>query len=149
MENVMKHLLAILALLTTTASAFAESKSFRPDADGRIEFDTPSLNLCCTFNENVTYYPEGSGSGALLTCTRVAPKYWIVELRPDGKQIANKNPGEVPGCGYGQPIGNVLNIGDSWSKAGFDCKLARNGITCTAARGKGFRLSRSGLFRAF
>jgi hypothetical protein len=137
-------LISLATLALSPLAAMAAEKSFKPDAQGRIEFDTPSLNLCCVISENVTYYPEGAGSGPLLTCTRVAPQYWIVELRPDGKVIANKDPGEVPGCGYGEPIGNVLRYGDSIKASGFSCSMARNGITCTSAM-KGFRLSRSGL----
>jgi hypothetical protein len=136
--------LALATLVLSPLAAMAAEKTFKPDAQGRIEFDTPSLNLCCVISENVTYYPEGSGSGALLTCTRVAPKYWIVDLRPNGKVIANKDPGEVPGCGYGEPIGNVLGYGDTMKANGYSCSMAQNGITCTSGK-KGFRLSRRGL----
>jgi hypothetical protein len=55
-----------------------------------------------------------------------------------------KEPGEVPGCGAGAPIGNVLNYGSSWKSGAFECKMERSGLTCKA-NGKGFKLSRRGL----
>jgi hypothetical protein len=139
-----RFVFTVLALAALDLTAAAAEKTFKPSDGGRTEFDTPSLNMCCTFSENVTYYPEGSGEGPLINCTRVAPKYWIIELRPDGKVIPNKDPGEVPGCGYGKPIGNVLGYGDTTQLGPYVCSLERDGLTCKAG-GKGFKLSRKGL----
>jgi hypothetical protein len=122
--------------------ALAEAKDFKP-ANNAIDFDTPGMNICCSLVEKAGYYPD-PGEGPQLSCTRVAPDYWIVHLRPDGTVRLNKDPGEVPGCGYGAPLGNVLNYGDNWQSGAFSCKMGRDGLICKA-KGKGFKLSRRGL----
>ena len=131
-----------MKLILFAASIFALScpamaKDFTASENGLIDFDTPSLNMCCTF------VPKDNGKSH-LACSRVAPKYWTVDLDQDGKVIHYKNPGEVPGCGYGQPIGNVLNYGETWTKAGFSCSSSKSGLTCKKGL-KGFSLSRRGL----
>jgi hypothetical protein len=115
----------------------AQAKDFKETAHGITDFDTPSMNMCCS------YIPT-KDTGPLLACTRVQPKYWSVNLEATGKLTVYKNPGEVPGCGYGQPVGNVLGYGETWSAGGFSCTSAKTGLTCTH-KGKGFVLSRKGL----
>jgi hypothetical protein len=131
----MKLILPIVIIAAMTGIAHA--KDFKQSAKGIIDFDTPSLNMCCS------YFPE-KDSGPSLSCSREKPKYWTVVLKSTGKMTVYKNPGEVPGCGYGKPIGNVLGYGETWSADGFSCTSAKSGLTCTL-NGKGFVLSRKGL----
>lgn len=104
------------------------------EANGAVDFDLPSMNICCSHKPGT----------ADLYCTRVKPKYWIVTLSQSGAMSVNKDPGEVPGCGYGAPLGNVLDYGESWSMDGFTCSAATDGLTCKAS-GKGFKLAKKGL----
>lgn len=69
---------------------------------------------------------------------------WVVHLRTDGEMAVYKHPGEVPGCGYGEPVGNVFAYGSTWKKAGFKCTSSKFGLKCTA-NGSGFKQSRAGL----
>jgi hypothetical protein len=115
----------------------AHAKDFKETANGITDFDTPSLNMCCT-------YVPTKDTGPLLSCSREKPKYWTVILESPGKMTVYKNPGEVPGCGYGQPIGNVLGYGETWNGGDFSCASAKSGLTCTY-KGKGFVMSRKGL----
>lgn len=131
----MKYALPVALIVATCGIAHA--KDFRQSANGIIDFDTPSLNMCCS------YFPE-KDSGPSLSCSREKPKYWTVVLDGTGKKTIYKNPGEVPGCGYGKPLGNVLGYGEAWSAGGFSCTSAKSGLTCTY-NGKGFVLSRKGL----
>ena len=137
----MTRLLTTLAMLGA-CSSLAFAKDFK-EQNNAIDFDTPNMNICCSYVKEAGYFPD-PGKGPQLACTRVKPAYWIVFLRPDGSMRVDKNPGEVPGCGYGEPIGNVLKYGESWKKDRFECKMARDGITCLAGS-KGFKLSRKGL----
>ncbi len=127
--------LATLALLATPALAI----DFKTSERGSTEFDLPGRNICCS------YFPNGS-EGPLLSCLREKPKYWTVTLTPAGKLTVYKDPGEVPGCGYGEPLGNIFTYGSTWQKDGFTCTSTRRGLTCKA-KGKGFRLSRAGLVK--
>ncbi|MCA0432399.1 MAG: hypothetical protein LCH46_03955 [Proteobacteria bacterium] len=122
-----------LALLAGPALAV----DFTPQENGSIDFDMPSGNMCCSLTSD----DEG---GSLLQCTRVEPKYWIVQMSQSGKIDLYKNPGEVPGCGYGKASGNVLEYGETWKRDGYSCTSATNGIRCFA-NGNGFRLSRAGI----
>lgn len=124
---------ALLAALATPALAI----DFEASDGGTIEFDMPSGNICCS------YIGDAEG-GPLLACTRVKPKYWVVHLRTDGDMTVYKNPGEVPGCGYGEPLGNVFAYGGTWKKSGFKCTSSTSGLKCMA-NGSGFKLSRAGL----
>ncbi len=119
------------------AATPALAVDFTPQSDGVIDFDMPSGNMCCSLIED---HPDGP----ILSCTRVAPKYWIVTMQQDGQYTLYKNPGEVPGCGYGKALGNIFEYGETWNKAGFSCTSATNGVRCFA-NGRGFRLSRAGL----
>jgi hypothetical protein len=112
-------------------------------ANNVYDFDTPSMNICCTYNEDAGYYPD-AGRGPQLSCIREKPDYWLMTLRPDGKFRLMKNPGEAPGCGYGQPLGNVLNYGESTTLGRFTCTSARGGLICKAGS-KGFKVSRKGV----
>lgn len=133
----MKNIIWFASTILIASSSAAFCKDFKPSSGGTTDFDTPSLNMCCS------YVPDKE-TGPLLSCSRIKPKYWTVILEGGGKMMVYKNPGEVPGCGYGQPIGNVLGYGESWSAGGFACTSARSGLTCTF-KGKGFVLSRQGL----
>jgi hypothetical protein len=134
----MTRILAAAALLATLASpAFAID--FEASEGGTIEFDMPSGNICCS------YISDAEG-GPLLACTRVQPKYWVVHLRTDGDMTVYKNPGEVPGCGYGEPLGNVFDYGSTWKRSGFKCTSSASGLKCMA-NGSGFKLSRAGLVK--
>ncbi len=82
----------LIAFAFGLAAAPAFAIDFVPSDNGLTEFDMPSRNICCAYN------PDGPG-GPTLTCTRVQPKYWIVELHNSGMMTVVKNPGEVPGCG--------------------------------------------------
>jgi hypothetical protein len=135
MEDKMKFNLAVAILFATCGITHA--KDFKETAHGITDFDTPSLNMCCA-------YVPTKDTGPLLSCSRVQPKYWTVNLEASGKMTVYKNPGEVPGCGYGKPVGNVLGYGETWSAGGFSCTSAKTGLTCTH-NGKGFVLSRKGL----
>jgi hypothetical protein len=131
----MKRILPLTLLLT--ASGVAHAKDFNQSENGIVDFDTPSMNMCCSYVPN-------KQSGPLLSCSREKPKYWTVILEGTGKMTVYKNPGEVPGCGYGKPVGNVLDYGETWSAGGFSCTSQKTGLTCTY-KGKGFVLSRKGL----
>jgi hypothetical protein len=131
-----------LSVLAATAAValsadMATAKDFKTSDNGTIDFDTPSMNMCCS------YVPDASDA-AHLSCSREKPKYWTVILEDSGKMTVYKNPGEVPGCGYGKPLGNVLGYGENWSAGGFTCTSAQTGLTCKLGR-KGFSLSRKGL----
>jgi hypothetical protein len=132
----MTRLLATAGLLVALASP-VHAIDFQASESGTIEFDMPSGNICCS------YIADAEG-GPLLACTRVKPRYWIVHLRSDGELTVFKNPGEVPGCGYGEPLGNVFNYGSTWKKSGFKCTSSASGLKCQA-NGAGFKLSRSGI----
>lgn len=125
--------LAGLTLLTSPAFAI----DFEASDNGIIDFDMPSGNICCAYKEDGEEGPE-------LSCTRVKPKYWIVTLKATGDIDVYKNPGEVPGCGYGEPLGNVFEYGTTWKMDGIRCSSATSGISCKA-NGRGFTLSRKGL----
>ncbi len=127
--------LAILASLCTTS--LAGLKTFKTGSNGLLDFDTPSLNFCCT-------YASQAGGGPVLSCARVAPEYWIVTLKPAGNMSVNKSPAEMPGCGFGKSAGNVLGYGDSWRMQGITCNSDREGLSCVVGR-TGFILSRKGL----
>ncbi len=129
----------LAALFATLIAAPAFAIDFATSDSGTIEFDMPSGNICCS------YIPDAA-DGPLLSCSRVQPKYWTVTLTPDGEMNVYKNPGEVPGCGYGEPLGNVFDYGTKWKKAGFTCTSSTSGLKCMA-NGTGFKLSRSGLVK--
>ncbi len=131
----MKRILALAIIVAT--SGLAQAKDFKQAENGIIDFDTPSMNICCSYVPN-------KEPGPLLSCSRVKPKYWTVILEATGKMTVYKNPGEVPGCGYGQPIGNVLGYGENWSAGKISCTSAKSGLTCSL-NGTGFVLSRKGL----
>ena len=129
--------------LTLAALAFAAAPAFAIDfkvsGSGTTEFDMPGRNVCCS------YFPNAS-EGPVLSCSRVEPKYWTVTLTPKGKLTVYKDPGEVPGCGYGEPLGNIFAYGSTWTKDAFTCTSSKRGVKCMA-NGKGFRLSRAGLVK--
>ena len=133
----MKKLLPLACLLSAFAAAPALAIDFTPSSSGSIEFDMPRRNICCS------YYGD-KANGPLLSCSRVEPKYWTITLTPDGEMHVYKDPGEVPGCGYGEPLGNVFKYGTKWKKAGIVCTSSTTGLKCMA-NGKGFKLSRAGL----
>lgn len=135
----MRTRLILAAALTTLLAAPALAIDFKTSDGGSIEFDMPGNNICCS------YFPKAS-DGAKLSCSRVEPKYWTVILTPRGSMKVYKDPGEVPGCGYGEPLGNVLAYGSSWKMDGITCTSSSKGLTCKA-NGKGFRLSRTGLVK--
>ena len=135
----MTKIFPLAAVLATLLAGPAFAIDFEPSEDGSIEFDMPSGNMCCS------YFGDAEG-GPLLACTRVQPKYWIVHLRTDGEMTVYKKPGEVPGCGYGQPLGNVFTYGTTWNKSGFKCTSSTSGLKCTA-NGVGFKLSKAGLVK--
>jgi hypothetical protein len=70
------------------SSGIAQAKDFTPAAKGIIDFDTPSMNMCCSYVPN-------KESGPLLSCSREKPKYWTVVLESMGKMTVYKNPGDV------------------------------------------------------
>ena len=106
--------LSAFALALGLFASPALAIDFEANDQGNIDFDMPSGNMCCS------YIPDAA-DGPLLECTRVKPKYWIVQLSADGALNVNKNPGEVPGCGYGEPMGNVFSYGTTWHKGPFKC----------------------------
>ncbi|NMD09117.1 MAG: hypothetical protein GYA66_14190 [Phyllobacteriaceae bacterium] len=129
--------------LAITLFAFLASPAlaidFTESDTGLIEFDMPSGNICCT------YVPDAP-EGVKLSCSRVEPKYWIVTLTSDGEMKVYKNPGEVPGCGTGEAMGNVFEYGTTWKKSGFKCTSTTTGLKCMA-NGTGFKLSKAGLVK--
>lgn len=129
--------MSLTALFAGVLAAPALAIDFTPSDGGTTEFDMPSGNICCS------YIPDAA-DGPLLSCSRVKPKYWTVTLTPDGEMHVYKNPGEVPGCGYGEPLGNVFDYGTKWKKNGIVCTSSTSGLKCMA-NGTGFKLSRSGL----
>lgn len=135
MTKTLPFVATLLALLATPALAI----DFTESENGLIEFDMPSGNICCTYN------PENP-DGVMLSCTRVEPKYWIVMLSADGDMNVYKNPGEVPGCGTGEAMGNVFEYGTTWKKSGFKCTSSTTGLKCMA-NGTGFKLSKAGLVK--
>ncbi len=135
----MRTHLILAAALTTLLAEPALAVDFKPTNYGSIEFDMPGNNICCS------YYPKAS-DGAKLSCSRVNPKYWTVVLTPRGQMTVYKDPGEVPGCGYGEPLGNIFTYGSTWKKDGITCTSSKKGMTCKA-NGKGFTLSRAGLVK--
>lgn len=135
----MRMSLPLAAVFAAALSAPALAIDFTPSEAGTTEFDMPSGNICCS------YIPDAA-DGPLLSCSRVEPKYWTVTLTPDGEMHVYKNPGEVPGCGYGEPLGNVFDYGSKWKKAGFVCTSSSTGLKCMA-NGTGFKLSKAGLVK--
>jgi hypothetical protein len=127
----------LLALSFACLATPALAVDFEMNSNGSIDFDMPSGNICCSFVNHET-------DGPLLQCTRVKPKYWIVQLSMDGELSVNKNPGEVPGCGYGAPLGNIFEYGTSWTEGPFKCTSSTSGVKCLA-HGRGFKLSKAGL----
>jgi hypothetical protein len=134
----MKRIFA-LAFLTFSSPAFAVE--FAPEPGGYTVFDTPSNNVCCLYNPDGGYNSDLEPTGEpMLTCDRVNPVYWKVELFVRGKARVLKTPGEVPGCG--NP--NVLQYGKTWSEGQFSCKSEITGLKCR--RGKnGFKVNRKGI----
>ena len=111
--------------------------------DAQISFETPSHNICCTYTPaggtSVYETPDGS---AELSCHRVKPQYWILSFTEKGRLNVDRNPGEVPGCGYGDSA--VLAYGEKRVDGSFTCVSKTTGLTCVA-KGKGFTLSKSGV----
>ena len=128
-----------LVLLAFATPALAVE--FDPEPDGYTVFNTPSDNICCLYSPDGGYNTALEPTGEpMLTCDRVQPKYWKVELFVRGKARVLKNPGEVPGCGHP----NVLQYGETWSKGAFSCKSEKTGLKCS--RGKnGFKINRKGI----
>lgn len=135
----MRKVLPLAAVFATLSAAPAFAIDFTPSDGGTLEFDMPSGNICCS-------YIADTADGPLLSCSRVKPKYWTVTLTPDGEMNVYKNPGEVPGCGYGEPLGNVFDYGTKWKKAGIVCTSSTTGLKCMA-NGTGFKLSKAGLVK--
>lgn len=131
----MNPVFATLMLAAISTPAFAIE--FTPLDSGIVDFDMPSGNICCSF------IPDAA-EGALLSCSRVEPSYWTVILMPDGEMTVDKNPGEVPGCGYGQALGNIFIYGSTWAQSGITCTSSESGLQCSA-NGRGFKLRRAGL----
>ncbi len=131
----MKKFLAALAFSLSATPALAVD--FNSQSNGIIDFDMPSGNICCSL------VPD-SGDGTSLSCTRVEPNYWVVQMDQDGHIDVYRKPGEVPGCGYGKALGNIFEYGETWKSDGYSCTSATNGLRCFA-NGKGFRLSRAGI----
>jgi hypothetical protein len=129
------NILAAACLCVASSPAFAIE--FTPQDNGIVDFDMPSGNICCSF---VPDAPEG----ALLSCSRIEPEYWIVTLLADGSLSVNKDPDEVPGCGFGKPMGNTFRYGSTWRKSAFECHSSETGLECSA-NGRGFKLRRAGI----
>lgn len=128
--------LAFLALPLLATSAFA--------ASGLEEFDTPSHNICCVFiaAPGTAVHPTPDGLDE-ISCSRVKPKYWTVDLTALGKMTVYKHPGEVPGCGSS----TILEYGQSKAYGDFSCTSETSGLTCVNSHGKGFKLSKTGLVK--
>lgn len=138
-ENIMLKSLSLATGFALLMAAPALAIDFETSPSGSVEFDMPSGNICCS------YFPDAA-DGPLLSCSRVKPKYWTVTLTPDGDMKVYKNPGEVPGCGYGEPLGNVFDYGTKWKLDGIVCTSSTSGLKCMA-NGTGFKLSKSGLVK--
>lgn len=136
-EHPMRKIVSLALAAIALSAAPALAIDFTESDTGVVEFDMPSGNICCS------YFPDAT-EGIKLSCSRVEPKYWTVTLTADGEMHVYKNPGEVPGCGTGEAMGNVFDYGTTWKKSGFKCTSSTSGLKCMA-NGTGFKLNKAGL----
>ncbi|MER8802384.1 hypothetical protein [Mesorhizobium sp. M0207] len=131
---------AMLAMFAWLPQTYAGSQTVPANAEGQIEFNTPSGNIGCIYTPNggtSTYEPQDGGPE--LSCSRVEPSYVTVILGPKGPATLIKNPGEQGCCGDV----TRLAYGNSWSKGPFSCQSSTKGLTCTGKHGHGFFVSKA------
>lgn len=141
----MRHLAALFCLLVlSVASASAQTPtlvSFKPDANGQINFVMPSHNIGCTYTPagGTPVYKPADG-GPELACDRVEPTYVRVVLTPASIQRFDKVD-DASCCG----LDNVFAYGTRWSAGPFTCNSDASGLTCARSDGRGFQLSRASI----
>ncbi|TIV69441.1 MAG: hypothetical protein E5V89_18800 [Mesorhizobium sp.] len=131
---------AMLAVFALLPQAHAGNQTIPANAEGQIEFHTPSGNIGCIYTPKggtSTYQPQDGGPE--LSCSRVEPSYVTVILGPKGPATLIKNPGEQGCCGDVTKLG----YGNSWSKGSFTCLSSKKGLTCTSSSGHGFFVSKA------
>jgi len=135
---------AFVALTAGSASiALAQSTQatvdFAPAPNGYTSFSMPSGNVECIFTPaggSKVYQPLDGGPE--LSCDRLQPTYVRLTMTPKRVDRAD-NPGEQTCCGSDNP----LAYGQRWTKGGFTCESAQDGLTCRRADGRGFSISRA------
>lgn len=120
--------LAVLAALALTAPAGAVE--FKESPYGFIDFTMPSNNVGCV-------YRKEPGTGLVLECDRVEPKYVRVRLFENGKPKYYKDVGDASCCG----AENYFPYGTSWSKGPFTCTSSKTSLRCNNGE-HGFSMSR-------
>ncbi|RWA77012.1 MAG: hypothetical protein EOQ69_29695 [Mesorhizobium sp.] len=131
---------AMLAVFAWLPHALAGNQTIPANAEGQIEFNTPSGNIGCIYTPKggtSTYQPQNGGPE--LSCSRVEPNYVTVILGPKGPATLIKNPGEQGCCGDVTKLG----YGNSWGKGSFTCLSSTKGLTCTSSSGHGFFVSKA------
>ena len=86
---------ATLSTFAWLPQAHAGGQIIPPNAEGQVEFNTPSDNIGCIYTPKggtSTYEPQDGGPE--LSCSRVEPSYITVILGPKGRATLIKNPGE-------------------------------------------------------
>lgn len=139
----MRHLLvALIAAITLCTAPFAVAKevTFKPNASGQIEFQTPSGNIGCTYTpEGGTDVYEPVDGGPELICDRIEPDYVRIVLGPDFDAEAISDPGEQPCCG-----GKTLAYDNEVKLDGFICHSETTGLVCQTTSGEhGFLMSKA------
>lgn len=121
-------------------TAFAQTVSFKPDANGATSFVLPSRNIECIFipEGGTTVYKSKDG-GAELSCDRAQSSYVRIQLGAKGAAQIIRKVGDPSCCG----AANVLDYGKSWAMGPFTCQASEKSLSCRRADGKGFELSRS------
>lgn len=131
---------ATFATFALLPQVHAAGQVIAPNAEGQVEFNTPSGNIGCLYTpKGGTSIYEPQDGGPELSCSRVEPSYITVILGPKGQATLIKNPGEQGCCGDAAK----LAYGRSWSRGPFTCKSSTVGLSCTGANGHGFFVSKA------
>ena len=141
MSKVFCGVILMLGLLTNQTAMAKDFPAFdfHTDANGGIQFKTPSDNIECNFEPvgemklPVTGQPE-------ITCDRAEPSYWHFYLGSAGLGEIDKNPGEQPCCGN---LMTQLPYGRSFRDGPFECDSMTTGLRCERTDGHGFFISKS------